>query len=49
MVIGWEARIVLQDIRGLPPGQQGDVSLWAARALIAAAVAEAGPGDSPAG
>jgi AcrR family transcriptional regulator len=42
MVIGWEARIVLQDIRGLPPGRQGDVCLWAARALIAAAVAEAG-------
>jgi len=42
MVIGWEARIVLQDIRGLSPDQQGDVSLWAARALIAAALAETG-------
>jgi hypothetical protein len=43
MVIGWEARIVLQDIRSLSPDQQDDVSLWAARALIAAALAEEPP------
>jgi hypothetical protein len=45
MVIGWEARIVPQDIRGLSPDQQGDVSSWAALALIAAALA----GEPPAG
>jgi AcrR family transcriptional regulator len=38
MVIGWEALIVLRDLRGLPPEEQLDVSLWAARALIAAAL-----------
>ena len=43
MVIGWEARIVLQDVRGLPSDQQGDISLWAARARIAAALAEEPP------
>jgi AcrR family transcriptional regulator len=44
MVIGWEAFIVLSDLRGLPPDQQLTVSLWAGRALIAAALAEADPG-----
>jgi AcrR family transcriptional regulator len=39
MVIGWEALIVLGDIRGLTPDQQKETSLWAARALIAAALA----------
>lgn len=38
MVIGWEALIVLNDLRALPPGQQQQTSLWAARALIAAAL-----------
>jgi hypothetical protein len=32
MVIGWEALIVLQDLRGLSPDDQADVSSWAARA-----------------
>ena len=36
MVIGWEALIVLEDLRGLAPDQQVATSLWAARALIAA-------------
>jgi hypothetical protein len=40
MVVGWEALIVLQDLRGLDPQDQLDTSLWAARALIAAALAE---------
>jgi AcrR family transcriptional regulator len=40
MVVGWEALIVLQDLRGLPPDEQVDTALWAARALIAAALAE---------
>ena len=38
MVIGWEALIVLQDLRGLPPHEQADVSTWAAHALIQAAL-----------
>jgi len=38
MVIGWEALIVLQDLRGLTPGEQAEVSTWAARALIQAAL-----------
>jgi AcrR family transcriptional regulator len=39
MVVGWEALIVLQDLRGLSPDEQIETSLWAARALIRAAVA----------
>ena len=42
MVVGWEALIVLGDVRGLPPQEQKDTSLWAARALIAAALADSG-------
>jgi AcrR family transcriptional regulator len=38
MVIGWEALIVLQDLRGLAPGEHAEVSTWAARALIQAAL-----------
>jgi AcrR family transcriptional regulator len=38
MVIGWEALIVLQDLRGLAPAEQAEVSTWAARALIQAAL-----------
>ena len=41
MVIGWEALIVLQDLRGLDAEEQQDVSLWAARTLIRAALADA--------
>ena len=40
MVIGWEALIVLQDLRGLAPDEQTDVSTWAAHALIQAALQE---------
>lgn len=42
MVVGWEALIVLQDLRGLAAQQQVAISTWAARALIAAACEEAG-------
>lgn len=38
MVIGWEALIVLQDLRGLSPDEQADVCAWAAHALIQAAL-----------
>jgi AcrR family transcriptional regulator len=41
MVVGWEALIVLGDIRGLAPGEQASTSLWAAKALIDAALKEA--------
>jgi len=40
MVIGWEALIVLQDLRGLSPGEQTDVCTWAAHALIQTALQE---------
>jgi AcrR family transcriptional regulator len=40
MVIGWEALIVLQDLRGLTPDEQIDVSTRAAHALIQAALQE---------
>jgi AcrR family transcriptional regulator len=40
MVVGWEALIVLQDLRGLTPEEQVETSLWAARSLIRDAVAE---------
>jgi len=40
MVIGWEALIVLQDLRGLTPDEQIGVSTWAAHALIQAALQE---------
>jgi len=40
MVVGWEALIVLQDLRGLTAEEQQDTSLWAARALIRATLDE---------
>jgi AcrR family transcriptional regulator len=42
MVVGWEALIVLQDLRGLGPDDELEVTLWTARALIRAALDEAG-------
>jgi AcrR family transcriptional regulator len=46
MVIGWEALIVLQDLRGLSRDEQADVSTWAAHALIQAALHDA-PQQAP--
>ncbi len=43
MVIGWEALIVLDDIRGLNPQQRTETSVWAAQALIRAALEEHDP------
>jgi AcrR family transcriptional regulator len=40
MVVGWEAEIVLQDLRGLDPEEELAVTLWSARALIRAALEE---------
>jgi AcrR family transcriptional regulator len=36
LVLGWEAMIVLRDIRGLGPDQEAATVRWAARALVAA-------------
>lgn len=38
VVIGWEALIVLEDVRGLSPRRQTETSLWAAKAIIRAAL-----------
>jgi AcrR family transcriptional regulator len=40
MVLGWEALIVLADLRGLDGAEQTETSAWAARTLIRAALAE---------
>ena len=40
MVAGWEALIILQDLRGLPPAEQAETSAWAAQALVRAALHE---------
>jgi len=40
MVVGWEALIVLQDLRGLEAAEQLETTLWAARALVDAALEE---------
>jgi AcrR family transcriptional regulator len=40
MVVGWEALIVLDDVRGHDAGDRTQTSLWAARALIDAALQE---------
>ena len=47
MVVGWEAFIVLDDLRGLSPEEQADVSAWAARAFVRAALEDRTPADSP--
>ena len=40
MVVGWEALIVLQDLRGLDQDDQVGTTVWAARSLIQAALDE---------
>jgi AcrR family transcriptional regulator len=42
MVIGWEALIVERDVRALAPDEAEEVSAWAARALVRAALEEPG-------
>ncbi|MBI1212848.1 MAG: TetR family transcriptional regulator [Alphaproteobacteria bacterium] len=42
MVVGWEAVIVLEDVRGLAAREQQKTSLWAANALIHASLEENG-------
>jgi AcrR family transcriptional regulator len=41
LVLGWEAMIVLRDLRGLERAQEEDATMWASRALVDAMVAEA--------
>lgn len=41
MVIGFEPLLVQRDVRGLSPEQGAELSAWAARALLRAALAEA--------
>jgi hypothetical protein len=41
IVIGWEAFIVLSDVRGLDHTEQVQVAGWAARAIVRAAIHEA--------
>jgi AcrR family transcriptional regulator len=43
MVVGWEALIVLQDVRGLDADEQLETTLWTARALVQAALADSRP------
>jgi AcrR family transcriptional regulator len=45
MVVGWEALIVLNDLRGLSAEEQVDTTLWAANALIRAALDERSTGS----
>jgi AcrR family transcriptional regulator len=40
MVVGWEPLIVQRDICGLTPAEGEELSVWAARALVNAALAE---------
>ena len=41
LVVGWEAHIILEDVRGLEPEAEEKVLRWAARALVDAMRAEA--------
>lgn len=41
LVIGWEAMIVLRDVRGLDPSDEERTISWAARALVETMLAEA--------
>lgn len=40
LVVGWEALIVLRDIRGLTAAEAEDVSAWMASALLERTLAE---------
>ena len=40
LVIGWEALLVQRDVRGLTSREAEEVSAWAARSLVRAALAE---------
>ncbi|GGT25263.1 hypothetical protein GCM10010176_082240 [Nonomuraea spiralis] len=40
IVVGWEAQIALRDVRGLDPQAEQETVIWAARALVEAAIKE---------
>ena len=40
LVLGWEAMVVLRDVRGLDPTREEDVIRWASRVLVEATIAE---------
>lgn len=46
LVIGWEALIILRDIRNLTPSREQRVLRWAARALVESMLTEAGESTS---
>jgi AcrR family transcriptional regulator len=46
VVLGWEAMVVLRDIRGLDAGDEEETLRWAARALVQAALDEERGGAS---
>lgn len=46
MVVGWEALIVQRDVCGLSPAEGEELSVWAARALMRAALEEKPPAVS---
>jgi hypothetical protein len=41
IVLGWEALVVLEDVRGLDPRTEEDVLRWTVRSLIEAATRDA--------
>ena len=45
MVIGWEAMVVLRDLRGLDAAEEARTTVWAARALVDAMLREANRGE----
>jgi AcrR family transcriptional regulator len=48
MVVGWEALIAQRDVCGLSAAEGEELSVWAARAIVRAALSEITAGDSPA-
>src|SRR5262249_29912233 len=49
MVVGWEALIAQRDVCGLSAEEGEELSVWAARALVRAALAETGGRQRPRG
>lgn len=47
MLVGWEALIILRDIRGLTPEEAVDTSVGAAVALVRSVLAATTPAEQP--
>jgi hypothetical protein len=47
LVIGWEALVVLADVRGLARAAQLEVVAWSARAMVRAALSAAPQDAAP--